>query len=122
MLDKSHTPPHQVNDSNAYESGELNGHHIVTAPLPGGVYGTISAAAVVSRMHLTFSRLQFGLMVGVGGGVPSKNNDICLGDVIVSKPGKSHSGVIQYDYGKAVRAHRHLEQTATNTINAHEPN
>ncbi|KAL6230205.1 nucleoside phosphorylase domain-containing protein [Aspergillus navahoensis] len=103
MLDKIHTPPQQITDPNAYEFGELNGHHIVIAYLPNGVYGTVSAATVVSRMRLTFPRLQFGLMVGIGGGVPSKRNDIRLGDVVVSKPGGKHGGVIQYDYGKAIQ-------------------
>ncbi|KAL2819725.1 hypothetical protein BJX63DRAFT_445310 [Aspergillus granulosus] len=101
MLDKLHTPPQQIPDPNAYEFGELNGHHIVIAYLPNGVYGTVSAATVVSRLRLTFPRLQFGLMVGIGGGVPSQSNDIRLGDVVVSKPGGNHGGVIQYDYGKA---------------------
>ncbi|KAL4947000.1 hypothetical protein BDW69DRAFT_179237 [Aspergillus filifer] len=54
-------------------------------------------------MRLTFPRLQFGLMVGIGGGVPSKSNDIRLGDVVVSKPGGKHGGVMQYNYGKAVQ-------------------
>ncbi|KAE8383299.1 purine and uridine phosphorylase [Aspergillus bertholletiae] len=103
MLDKIHSPPQQGTDLNAYEFGELNGHHIVIAYLPNGVYGTVSAAAVVSRMRLTFPRLQFGLMVGIGGGVPSKGNDIRLGDVVVSKPSGKYGGVIQYDYGKAVQ-------------------
>jgi nucleoside phosphorylase/tetratricopeptide (TPR) repeat protein len=102
MLDKTHTLPPQSTDPNAYELGELNGHHIVIAHLPAGVYGTVSAATVVSRIRSTFPRLQFGLMVGIGGGVPGKNNDIRLGDVVVSKPGRNHSGVMQYDYGKAV--------------------
>ncbi|KAL4732833.1 hypothetical protein BDV11DRAFT_215149 [Aspergillus similis] len=103
MLDKIHNPPQQITDPNAYELGELNGHHIVIAYLPNGVYGTVSAATVVSRMRLTFPRLQFGLMVGIGGGVPSKSNDIRLGDVVISKPGGKYGGVIQYDYGKAVQ-------------------
>lgn len=67
------------------------------------MYGTVSAATVVSRMHVTFPRLQFALMVGIGGGVPSKSHDIRLGDIVVGKPGKNHGGVIQYDYGKAVQ-------------------
>ncbi|QKX63759.1 uncharacterized protein TRUGW13939_10930 [Talaromyces rugulosus] len=104
MLDKTHTLlPKPSTDSNAYELGELNGHYIVIACLPAGVYGKVSAATVVSRMRLTFPRLQYGLMVGIGGGVPGKNNDIRLGDVVVSKPAGKHSGVIQYDYGKAVQ-------------------
>ncbi|KAL4965066.1 purine and uridine phosphorylase [Aspergillus stella-maris] len=106
MLDKTHAPPPQITDPNAYELGELNGHHIVIAYLPNGVYGTVSAATVISRMRLTFPRLQFGLMVGIGGGVPSQSNDIRLGDVVVSKPGERHGGVIQYDYGKAVQGGR----------------
>ncbi|KAL4864422.1 hypothetical protein BDV12DRAFT_205678 [Aspergillus spectabilis] len=65
-------------DLNAYEFGELNGHYIVIAYLPNGVYGTVSAASV------------FGLMVGIGGGVPSRRNDVRLGDVAVSKPGGKH--------------------------------
>jgi nucleoside phosphorylase len=96
MLDRIHTPPQQISDANAYDFGELNGHHIVIGYLPSGVYGTVSSATVVSRMRLTFPRLQFGLMVGIGGGVPSESNDIRL-DVVVSKPGGKHGGVIQYD-------------------------
>ncbi|KAE8327612.1 hypothetical protein BDV39DRAFT_175364 [Aspergillus sergii] len=104
MLTKAHTPLSKAStDPNAYELGELNGHFIVIACLPAGVYGKVSAATVVSRMRLTFPRLQFGLMVGIGGGVPSNSNDIRLGDVVVSKPVGKYSGVIQYDYGKAVQ-------------------
>ncbi|GLA09572.1 hypothetical protein AnigIFM60653_011903 [Aspergillus niger] len=73
MLDQTHILPERASDPNAYDFGELNGHHI------------------------------FGLMVGIGGGVPSKNHDIRLGDVVVSTPGGRHGGVIQYNYGKAVQ-------------------
>ncbi|KAF9891451.1 hypothetical protein FE257_003917 [Aspergillus nanangensis] len=104
MLDKTHNPlPKLPTDSNAYRFGELNGHYIVIASLPSSVYEKASAASVVSRMRLTFPQLQYGLMVGIGGGVPSKNHDIRLGDVVVSKPVGKYSGVIQYDYGKAVQ-------------------
>ena len=41
-------------------------------------------------------------MVGIGGGVPSTNDDIRLGDVVVSKPTGVLGGVVQYDYGKTV--------------------
>jgi nucleoside phosphorylase len=39
-------------------------------------------------------------MVGIGGGVPSEENDIRLGDVVVSQPVDSYGGVIQYDMGR----------------------
>jgi nucleoside phosphorylase len=85
-------------DDNAYTLGEILGHNIVIACLPSGVYGTVSAATVAAHMRTTFPSLRFGLMVGIGGGVPSANDDIRLGDVVVSKP----TGVVQYDYGKTV--------------------
>ncbi|KAL2783110.1 putative kinesin light chain [Aspergillus keveii] len=104
MLDKIHSPPQEISDQNAYDFGELYGHNIVIAYLPSGLYGKVSAAGVVSRMRSTFRELRFALMVGIGGGVPGTGkNDIRLGDVVVSKPGPRHSGVIQYDYGKAIQ-------------------
>jgi nucleoside phosphorylase len=110
MLDKTHTPPRwSTTDPNAYELGELSGHYIVIAHLPDGVYGKVSAAAVVSRMRSTFRRLEFGVMVGIGGGVPGGKADIRLGDVVVSKPGPNHNGVIQYDYGKAVQGGKFVQ-------------
>jgi nucleoside phosphorylase/tetratricopeptide (TPR) repeat protein len=45
-------------------------------------------------------------MVGVGGGVPRGNPDIRLGDIVVSKPTDTSSGVIQYDYGKTLQRGR----------------
>jgi nucleoside phosphorylase len=39
-------------------------------------------------------------MVGVGGGVPTKDADIRLGDVVVSTPTGTSGGVVQYDFGK----------------------
>ncbi|KAH8696611.1 putative kinesin light chain [Talaromyces proteolyticus] len=104
MLDRTHSLlPRPSTDSNAYHLGELNGHYVVIASLPTGIYGKVSAATVVSRMRSTFPQLQYGLMVGIGGGVPDKSHDIRLGDVVVSKPAGKHSGVIQYDYGKAIQ-------------------
>jgi hypothetical protein len=40
-------------------------------------------------------------MVGIRGGVPSEEADIRLRDVVVSTLYKGHSGVVQYDFGKA---------------------
>jgi nucleoside phosphorylase len=47
--------------------------------------------------------IKFGLMVGVGGGVWSKENDIRLGDIVVSQPTGTHGGVVQWDFGKTER-------------------
>ncbi|KAB8240035.1 nucleoside phosphorylase domain-containing protein [Aspergillus flavus] len=104
MLDEVHPPlPQPETDHNVYTLGSVSGHNVVVAPLPSGVYGTISASAVVSHMVSTYSKIRFGLMVGIGGGVPSKSADIRLGDVVISKPTATSTGVIQYDYGKTLR-------------------
>src|ERR1700722_8893622 len=103
MLDKIHPQLSQpAGDDNAYTLGEISGHNIVVVCLPSGVYGVVSAATVAAHMRITFPSIRFGLMVGIGGGVPSTNNDIRLGDVVVSKPTGILGGVVQYDYGKTV--------------------
>jgi tetratricopeptide (TPR) repeat protein/nucleoside phosphorylase len=47
-----------------------------------------------------FTNIKIGLLVGVGGGLPNKEDDIRLGDVVVSKPDGQYGGVVQYDLGK----------------------
>ncbi|KAE8132449.1 violaceus kinesin [Aspergillus pseudotamarii] len=104
MLDEVHPPlPQPETDHNVYILGSVSSHNVVVAPLPSGVYGTISASTVVSHMVSTYPKIRFGLMVGIGGGVPSQRADIRLGDVVISKPTATSSGVIQYDYGKTLR-------------------
>jgi hypothetical protein len=46
--------------------------------------GNGPAAIVANNMRRSFP-IKFGLMVGVGGGVWSKKDDIRLGDVVVSR-------------------------------------
>jgi hypothetical protein len=76
---------------------------------PPSPAATISAASVASQMRLTFKGIQFALMVGIAGGVPSADHNIRLGHVAVRKPTRDFGGVIQYDYGKALSGH--LERT-----------
>jgi nucleoside phosphorylase len=84
----------------AYYTGSIAVHNVAIACLPAGLIGTNSAAVVVTQMRATFSGLRFVLMVGIGGGVPSAENNIRLGDVVVSQPYKKFGGVVQYDMGK----------------------
>jgi nucleoside phosphorylase len=102
MLDEEHdTPPSDAHDTNIYTCGRVGEHNVVIACLPEGQTGTHSAAAVTMQMKLAFTSTRFGLMVGIGGGVPSEEADIRLGDVVISKPHNAHGGVVQYDSGKA---------------------
>ncbi|EED23383.1 conserved hypothetical protein [Talaromyces stipitatus ATCC 10500] len=85
-------------DTNTYTLGRIGRHHVVIACLPDGQYGTTSATAVSNNMIRTFAdSLRIGLMVGIGGGAPSADHDIRLGDVVVSRPEGSYGGVIQHD-------------------------
>jgi nucleoside phosphorylase len=87
-------------DSNQYALGIMEGHWVVAACLPFGEYGTNAAASVASNMICNFPSIRFCLLVGIGGGVPSEKRDIRLGDVVVSQPTGTNSGVLQYDLGK----------------------
>jgi nucleoside phosphorylase len=90
-------------DSNTYTLGRIGKHYVVIACLPGGQYGTNSATTVATNMLRTFSKsLRIGLMVGVGGGIPSAAHDIRLGDIVISCPEGTCGGVIQYDMGKVI--------------------
>ncbi|UDD64882.1 hypothetical protein AFCA_012083 [Aspergillus flavus] len=102
MLDEEHQNlPSNHTDSNIYTLGSIGAHNVILACLPAGQTGTNSAVAVAMQMKTTFPAVRFGLMVGIGGGVPSKEADIRLGDVVVSQPGNGHGGVVQYDFGKS---------------------
>jgi nucleoside phosphorylase len=102
MLDEEHENLHQdAEDANIYTLGRIGKHNVVIACLPEGQTGTNSAATVAVQMKSAFKSIRFGLMVGIGGGVPSEEVDIRLGDVVISRPHKVHGGVVQYDFGKA---------------------
>jgi nucleoside phosphorylase len=107
FLDEEHGQPDPdhiaTGDNNAYELGVMAGHKVVIAVLPQGEYGTTTAATVATDMLRSFPNIKVGLMVGVGGGAPTTNNDIRLGDVVVSSPKDGRGGVYQYDYGKRIQ-------------------
>ncbi|KAL3494819.1 hypothetical protein BJX62DRAFT_197475 [Aspergillus germanicus] len=103
MLGEKHAPlPIREGDHNTYQLGAICEHNIVIAYLPAGIYGVTPAAVVVTQMMATFPSIKFGLLVGIGGGVPSAAADIRLGDVVVSKPTDKCAGVVQNDYGKSL--------------------
>ncbi|CAG9985590.1 unnamed protein product [Clonostachys byssicola] len=94
MLDVTHDDLFvPESDSNCYTLGSIEGHNVVIACLPDEQYGTNNAANVAANLVRTFPSVRIALMVGIGGGVPTKA-DIRLGDVVVG------SRVMQYDMGK----------------------
>ncbi|UKZ80411.1 hypothetical protein TrVFT333_008170 [Trichoderma virens FT-333] len=100
MLDEKHDPLPISNpaDNNSYTLGAIGKHNVVLACLPEGEIGTNSAASVAMQLVSTFPSIKFGLMVGIGGGIPPH---VRLGDIVVSKPVGEYPGVVQWDLGKA---------------------
>ncbi|KAK6212828.1 hypothetical protein LQW54_004917 [Pestalotiopsis sp. IQ-011] len=105
FLDETHDAVDQLpaKDDNAYVLGRVGKHNIVIAALPYRQYGLVSAAIVARDMARSFPNLRFALIVGTGGGAPSRRHDIRLGDIVVSSPGSGIGGVLQYDFGKTIQ-------------------
>jgi len=105
FLDEQHEGPQYVSehDNNDYTLGKIGKHNVVIAVLPDGEYGTDSAASVARDMLHSFPNVRIGLMVGIGGGAPSRRHDIRLGDIVVSSPRDGKGGVFQYDFGKTIQ-------------------
>ncbi|KAE8346100.1 nucleoside phosphorylase domain-containing protein [Aspergillus arachidicola] len=114
MLDEEHErlSPASDRDDNTYVFGEIGNRNIVIACMPMGMTGNAPAALVAKDLLHSFRHLQFFLMVGIGGGAPNEQNDIRLGDVVVSAPTGQHGGVVQYDFGKTLAEGR-LYRTGT---------
>ncbi|OTA86906.1 hypothetical protein M434DRAFT_59376, partial [Hypoxylon sp. CO27-5] len=96
--------PFKNGDDNHYTAGEMAGHKVVIICLPKKTIATVAAAALISQMRGSFPNLRYGLMVGIGGGVPGPNlnPDIRLGDVVVASPSYTSIGpvgIIGYELG-----------------------
>lgn len=110
FLDDEHEGPKWIhqNDENFYTLGRIGKHNVVIVVLPRGDNGVAAAAMAAKDMMHSFPNVRVCLMVGIGGGVPSKRHDIRLGDVVVSVPtfsakGGNQGGVVQYDYGRTIQ-------------------
>ncbi|KAH7250957.1 nucleoside phosphorylase domain-containing protein [Fusarium tricinctum] len=113
FLEERHEGPKRVHqkDENHYTLGRIGKHNIVIAVLPQGDNGVAAAAMAAKDMMHTFPNVRVGLMVGIGGGVPSKEHDIRLGDVVISTPSYygeigNNGGVVQYDYAQTMQKKR----------------
>ncbi|TQV90755.1 hypothetical protein V2A60_002439 [Cordyceps javanica] len=106
QLDDRHEAPADLkqhpSDTNAYTWGRIGKHNVVITSPPAGVYGTTAVAKTASNLLASLPAIKIGLLVGIGGGIARHlNQDVRLGDVVVSQPEGTTGGVIQYDLGKA---------------------
>ena len=110
MLDEMHQSLPASQDKNSYTLGRIGVHNVVIAVMPE--IGNSSAARVATQLVNDFTSIRFGLLVGIGGGIPSDDKDIRLGDVVVSKPTATFGGVVQFDRGR-IHPNGQFERTGT---------
>lgn len=105
LLDETHGNLSTNRDQNAYKLGTIGQHNVVVAGMP--MIGNNAASMVVTQLLNDFGRIRFGLLVGIGGGIPDEDYedddliDIRLGDVVVSESRGTFGGVVQFDRGKS---------------------
>ncbi|KAI6444368.1 hypothetical protein MCOR16_009695 [Pyricularia oryzae] len=105
LFDEEHMGLRANRDQNAYKLGRMGQHNVVVAAMP--LTGNNPAAMVATQLLNDFGRVRFGLLVGVGGGIPDKDyddedlHDIRLGDLVVSEAHDGFGGVVQFDRGKS---------------------
>ncbi|GES58630.1 purine and uridine phosphorylase [Aspergillus terreus] len=101
LLDEHHgTAGRKPGQTLLYHLGRMGAHNIAIASFPAGECGIGVAGAMVAEMKRDLPNLEIGLLVGIGAGIPSSQNDIHLGDVAVAVPDGDNSGVIGYDLVK----------------------
>lgn len=94
-----HEKPDNISvfDCNHYTFGRIGRHNVIVAASPIAAHGQSPTATGVEDMLYTFHNIKVCLLVGIGGGVPSTDHDIRLGDVIVGCPSSAtEGGVIRY--------------------------
>lgn len=81
-------------DANSYINGRIGKNNVVLCYMPG--MGNGSAASVASSLQVSYTEVQLALIVGICGGAPnpSTDQDIFLGDVIIS------NALVEYDFGR----------------------
>jgi nucleoside phosphorylase len=85
MLDEMHQSLQTSRDQNSYTLGRMGSHSVVIVVMPE--IGSSNAAIVTTQLLNDFRSIRFGLLVGIGGGIPGDDeDDIRLEDVVVSKP------------------------------------
>ena len=110
LLDEEHDRPiyDASYDQNTYICGTMAGHNVVLATTPPGMRGNVNAGRLVGPLFSTFPNIKMTLLVGIGGGVPSRTSadnpleDIHLGDVVVGWPGDGTDAVIYYESGRSL--------------------
>jgi nucleoside phosphorylase len=89
----------ELGDPNAYSTGVIGRFNVILAYMPG--IGKVNTATIASNYRKSFPCIKLALVVSIYSIVPfiPTNNEIILGDVIIS------NGVIQYDFRRQLPNH-----------------
>jgi len=96
-----------VEDGTSYHAGRIGNHYVVMVVCPR--IGASPASTAVTNMRRSFPNVKHILVVGIGGGMPyygtNLQEQIVLGDVVVSVPQYREGGVAHYEFGAWVGKH-----------------
>ncbi|KAF4884064.1 hypothetical protein CGCF415_v015680 [Colletotrichum fructicola] len=97
-------------DYNTYATGRMGGHDIVLLLLPN--MGKVSAASAAASLRSSYHGIRLAILTGICGGVPGvgTNNEVFLGDVIISK------SIVQYDLGRKYPSHFEPKDTIEDNL------
>lgn len=98
LLDRTHLQTFWTG-YNSYTLGEIGPHNVVVATMPET--GNYKVASVAANLMNDFKSIKFGLLIGIGGGLPSEDVDIRLGDIVIGLPENNDCAVVQFDRGKS---------------------
>ena len=111
LLDEHHAAPaRKPGQTLVYHFGRMGDYNVAIACFPAGECGIGIAGSMAAEMKHDLPNLKIGLLVGIGAGIPSPENDINLGDVAVAVPDGNSPGVIGYDLVKIEPEEVHLKQ------------
>ncbi|CAH0053832.1 unnamed protein product [Clonostachys solani] len=100
LLDEEYTDAgitHARDDNGQYILGRIGKHNVVLCVPTPGFSGSIEAFNIASMMRSTFPWLRLFLLVGISGGVKTKDYDVRLGDIVLG------TKIIPYKFGKELQ-------------------
>lgn len=117
MLDEVHDgiTERSIGQNVLYTLGRIASHKVAIAGYPVGEVGLGVSGSMVTEVLRDFPNIEFGLLVGIGAGIPSPTQDIRLGDVAVAVPNRDNPGVIGYDLVKVEEGEVRLKQWQNST-------
>ncbi|KAL3448368.1 hypothetical protein BJX65DRAFT_307228 [Aspergillus insuetus] len=100
MLDKTHgdyAPRRRFCDCSWYTLGEVCGHNVALVMAFAEQDRVSQIASLSIDLELLFPNIRVSMIISVGGGIPSEEHDVRLGDVVVSTPDREYGGVVDVD-------------------------